>query len=407
MKKVLLVLIAVFMAVPAFAVEVYNNGEGNSVDIYGTIRGYIGYGAGITGETKIGGVSLDDSDTTHNFLYGVQPNSRIGVKLALGNFSGQVELGANEATVYGVSAGNAVGLRQAWAAYSFGNAGKLLAGKTDTPTSMGGFISDIFDTDGGLNGFGGVTTSTRRFQVSYTIAGFTLALIEDDVLNGNAGGFIGTNKYTPRGAISYTYKNENLMAKVAATYTAVNGEYIDDGGNVDWTNLHAFGITAGVRPTFSNNRMWLSVLLRYGMNEDLYGEAKTVVNNGKATHDGLSLIDSEGNVFGVNDVRSVKDDGSFYNIHRVAVSAEYGAKLTEQFALVVGAGYQATIPEAEDVDYLISSFAVFLQGNYAISKNFAFIPQIAYYGTMSEISDDIFSAMQSGVLVGAQIRASF
>ena len=40
MKKVLLTLFAVLMAVPAFAIEVYNNGEGTSVDIYGTIRGY-------------------------------------------------------------------------------------------------------------------------------------------------------------------------------------------------------------------------------------------------------------------------------------------------------------------------------------------------------------------------------
>ena len=40
MKKVFLTLFAVLLAVPAFAVEVYNNGD-NSVAIYGNFRGYV------------------------------------------------------------------------------------------------------------------------------------------------------------------------------------------------------------------------------------------------------------------------------------------------------------------------------------------------------------------------------
>lgn len=423
MKKVLLTLIAVLMAVPAFAIEVYNNGEDTSVEIYGTIRGYLGYGMGMNGDIThdVDGVTstTEGKGLDHNMLYGIQGNSRIGTRFKVGAVAGQVELGANESTLYMANAytkkgDNNVGLRQAWVSYSFGNPGTILFGKTDTPTAMSGFISDVYDTDGGLNGFGGVTTGSRRFQIQYSIMGLTLALIEDDVADadGMVAGFTSGKKYTPRGAISYTFKNENLMAKVAATYTAVNGSYTDDNSETKWTNLHAFGITAGVRPTFGNS--WLSVLARYGMNEDLYGEQKTVVNNGSFGHSTYSGI-SEVFTFG----RSLNtEDGSFYNIHRVAVSLEYGIKLMEQFALIIGAGYQATIqdlPEIPDVEHsaLAHSYAAFIQGKYDINRYFSFIPQIAWYGTIGRYSSKSGGVKSctyddnGGLLIGAQLRASF
>lgn len=424
MKKVLLTLIAVLMAVPAFAIEVYNNGEGTSVDIYGTIRGYVGYVMGNTGDTTAEAagnkLTINEGGMDHNFLYGLQGNSRIGTKFKVGGFSGQVELGANEKTLINKKTDDTVGLRQAWAAYSFGNAGKLLFGKTDTPTSMSGFISDIYDTDGGLNGFGGSNTSTRRFQVQYTIGGLTLALIEDDITATAIGSFTDGGKFTPRGGISYTFKNDTLMAKVAATYTAVNGHYSDINNNQKWTNIHAFGVTAGVKPTFGS--MYLSAIFRYGMNEDLYKEAKTVANYGKATHDAYS-ISLGGLVPGISSIKPgqlVDTDGTVYNVHRAAIALEFGAKVTEQLTAMVGAGYQATIQElgddfssVTDPSFLVHSYAVYVQGNYALSKNFSLIPQIAYYGTLGNLSaksagDTVkLDDSQGGLLVGMQLRASF
>ena len=99
MKKVLLTLIAVLMAVPAFAIEVYNNGEDTSVEIYGTARGYIGYGHSSVDGIVNGDVNPDVNPDYDNFLYGLQGNSRIGTKFKVGNFAGQVELGANENTL--------------------------------------------------------------------------------------------------------------------------------------------------------------------------------------------------------------------------------------------------------------------------------------------------------------------
>ena len=381
MKKVLLTLIAVLMAVPAFAIEVYNNGE-NAVDIYGTLRGYIGYGHGVDGV----------SDTTDdNFLYGIQGNSRIGVRLKVGNFSGQVELGAVEATLYGRSTGRNVGLRQAWGAYSFGNAGALLAGKTDTPTAMGGFISDIMDTDGGLNGFGGSTTGSRRFQIQYNVAGLSIALIENDMAHGPGDGPGVSYGYTdggetiPRLGLSYTYKNPSLLVKVAATYSALNGTINAPVSDTRWATVHAFGVALGLKPTFMDGKMWLSVLARYGMNEELYGEAKTVYNGGLMAHSSIS------NYVGV------QADGTVDNVQRAAVALELGYNVNDMIAVIVGGGYQHSMIDA--LTYDVGSYAVFLQAPIKISGNFALIPQFTYTGTRldSDNKDSLVLAMQARI----------
>ena len=433
MRKILLTLCAVLFAVPAFAIEVYNNGD-NSVGIYGFAIGYAGYGLDVTGETNgsvpvIGSVN-EPSSLNHNLMYGIQNNTRIGTNIKIGNFTAQFELGANEKTLVN-GASNTVGLRQAWAAYTFGNGSKLLVGKTNTPTSMGGIISSFYDTDGGLNGYGGMVRSNRRFQVSYTIAGLTLALIEDDVNSAgaitNINGFTDNAPYTPRAAISYEFKNDALLAKIAATYTAVNGSYTDAAGATKWTNLHAFGVVLGVRPTFGN--MWLGIHARYGMNEDLYGEGKTVANNGKYSHDSFSLTFPAIGAIG----RSVNNDGSFNNTHRAGAALEFGINVTENFAAIIGGGYQATIQEIGDTinitgigavgvtdpSYLVHSYAIFVQTPYKFNQNFALVPEIAWFSTSGKASANVngmgglvngkaeTSASQSGLLVGVQFKASF
>lgn len=431
MKKVLLTLLAVFMAVPAFAIEVYNNGD-NSVAIYGHIRGYLGYGMGANGKKNymVDGTSQTgyptDYSMSHNMLYGLQKNTRIGTNIKIGNFSGQIELGANERTMYNAKdqQSDTVGFRQAWGAYTFGNGSKLLFGKTDTPTAMSGFNSDIYDTDGGLNGFGGTATGSRRFQIQYSIAGLTLALIEDDMAainSNNSNGFHDKAPYTPRAGISYTLKNDNLLVKVAATYTAVNGFYYKNaqgevvevpeqlGDKKNWTNLHAGGVTVGVKPTFGN--MWVGFVARYGANEHLYGEAKTLAGNG--TYDHLNITKE----YNLNPY--LDKDGSFNNIHRVGAAVEFGMKATEKFTAIIGAGYQATIPELSKKPEFTSessvyhSYAVFLQGQYAFSPNFALVPQIAWYGGVLDSSSeqagvkDSESVTDGGLLVGAQFRVTF
>lgn len=415
MKKVFLTLCAVLLAVPAFAVEVYNNGD-NSVGIYGHVRGYMGYGYMTNSMSSNGVTATGYPMDAHQMFYGVQGNTRIGTNIKLGNFTAQFELGANEKTLVNGTA-DTVGLRQAWAAYTFGNGSRLLVGKTDTPTVMG-FISSIYDTDGGLNGFGGSPTGFRRFQVQYSIAGLTLALIEDDLNKGAVmgntvvSGFTDNAPYTPRAGISYEYKTDSLIAKIAATYTAVNGQYTDNAGQVKWTNLHAFGVALGVKPTFGN--MWVSVHARYGMNEDLYGEGGTYVSTGSFSHAPYAGINGATTA----SLDTAKNDGSFNNIHRVGVAAEFGMKVADPFTFIVGAGYQATLPELQEIvgttqSAAIHSYAIFLQGQYAFNEHFALVPEIAWFSTSGSYTSTTAgvetseSGYQNGLLVGLQFRANF
>lgn len=382
MKKVLLTLIAVLMAVPAFAIEVYNNGEDTSVEIYGTARGYVGYGHSATDD----GVNVPDND---NFLYGLQGNSRIGTKFKVGNFAGQVELGANENTLTYGQGKVGVGLRQVWGSYTFGNAGTFVAGKTDTPTSMSGFSSDIMDTDGGLKGFGGNSTSNRRFQMAYRVMGLDIAIIEDEMSSSaaNINGFTdNANAYIPRLAIAYTYKGANLMAKIGATYSALNGT-ITTPTNADtrWTTIHAFGVVAGVKPTFMDGKLWLAIQARYGMNEELYGEAGTYENLGAFGHTAYG-----------NNLMTVDGDGTVNNTSRVNVGLELGYKVTEAFSAILGGGYQLTMNEASGFEN-INSYGAYLQIPYAVSKNFSLIPQISYFGTeqTNHKTDAVLFVMQA------------
>ena len=382
MKKVLLTLIAVLMAVPAFAIEVYNNGEDTSVEIYGTARGYVGYGHSATDD----GVNVPDND---NFLYGLQGNSRIGTKFKVGNFAGQVELGANENTLTYGQGKVGVGLRQVWGSYTFGNAGTFVAGKTDTPTSMSGFSSDIMDTDGGLKGFGGNSTSNRRFQMAYRVMGLDIAIIEDEMSSSaaNINGFTdNANAYIPRLAIAYTYKGANLMAKIGATYSALNGT-ITTPTNADtrWTTIHAFGIVAGVKPTFMDGKLWLAIQARYGMNEELYGEAGTYENLGAFGHTAYG-----------NNLMTVDGDGTVNNTSRVNVGLELGYKVTEAFSAILGGGYQLTMNDVAGFEN-IHSYGAYLQIPYAVSKNFSLIPQISYFGTeqTNHKTDAVLFVMQA------------
>lgn len=382
MKKVLLTLAAVLMAVPAFAIEVYNNGEDTSVEIYGTARGYVGYGHSATDD----GVNVPDND---NFLYGLQGNSRIGTKFKVGNFAGQVELGANENTLTYGQDKVGVGLRQVWGSYTFGNAGTFVAGKTDTPTSMSGFSSDIMDTDGGLKGFGGNSTSNRRFQMAYRVMGLDIAIIEDEMSSSaaNINGFTdNANAYIPRLAIAYTYKGANLMAKIGATYSALNGT-ITTPTNADtrWTTIHAFGIVAGVKPTFMDGKLWLAIQARYGMNEELYGEAGTYENLGAFGHTAYG-----------NNLMTVDGDGTVNNTSRVNVGLELGYKVTEAFSAILGGGYQLTMNDAAGFQN-INSYGAYVQIPYAVSKNFSLIPQISYFGTeqTNHKTDAVLFVMQA------------
>ena len=416
MKKVLLTLIAVLMAAPAFAIEVYNNGSDTTVDIYGTIRGYVGYGWAENSATANGVTTT--SVNGDNMMYGLQGNSRIGVRFKVGQFSGNVELGANEPTVNNTG-GNNVGLRQAWGAYDFGAGGKLLVGKASTPTEMGGWSSDVFDTDGGLNGFGGSPTGDRRFQVQYSIVGLQIALVHDQ--NPNAGYGFGNRStsltgqaYIPRLSVAYNGNHEfgsiGLKYKVGVTYTAAHGSVADATDNSRWDTIHAFKVVAGIRPTFLGGKLWLSVQGAYGQNTDIFNQAKVGYSTGAyAAGDAF-------NTYALSTTRY------HYDAELGSIMAEVGYKITDMFGVVVGGGYQranfigkSQYNTTADTSTGVDSYALYFQFPITVNQYLAFIPQVTWYETVLA-SDKVNGVTttytrdddrQTGVLAGMQMRVTF
>ena len=104
MKKLFLVLF-LLLAFNALAVEVYNNGD-NKVDIYGDIRGYVGYGFAFDAkiDEKVNGTSIPGYPTDftyfHDMAYGISSASNVGTNIKIGQFQSKFELGANEQTIF-------------------------------------------------------------------------------------------------------------------------------------------------------------------------------------------------------------------------------------------------------------------------------------------------------------------
>lgn len=395
-KIFLTALFIVISSSSAYAnISILNDGE-NQVDLYGTIRGYIGYGYSVDSAKDI-----DNND----MLYGLQNNSRIGINFTTGSIFGRFELGAQEATLLS-SAKNALGIRHFYAGYKFSNNGSLVVGKMDAPSVLSAFFSEILDLDGGGNGFGGIGTGSRRFQIQYrTPFGLDFALVEQDLVFGREP--IAKSEYIPRIALSYTYKKDGLYAKIAGTYSILNGELIDTAltnTTSPYGTVHAFHVGGAVKKTIGN--FHFAVLASYGMNADLYNEQKTVYSNGGYMHQKLNSMTIGGVTYNGIDSYIVDENGKISNVTRVSAYAEFGYKIVPSFSLIAGGGYQYTKNDSSTLNDLdIHSYSVFVQAPFALSKNFSIITQAGWYDTIGVI--DGSSENLGAFILITQLRATF
>lgn len=382
MKKIVVSsALSALLVLPAMAFEVYNNDD-VKVDVYGSIRGYVGYGMGPSdggGDKSKGG-----------YLIGIQNNSTFGAKFQKDKFKATVEWGASEP---GVDSGNGTNWRQFWGSYDTG-VGTFVFGKINTPTIDNGFTNDFFNNDNGSSGFGGVATGNRRIQLQYNISGVSVALVEDDIGTGRAS----EHKESPRIAVSYTIDDDKgkPLFKVAGTYRNYSSEskkMMGGGSDSDIAkkSANAFHIWAGFKPTFGSS--FLSVMGHYGMNAHLYGEQLTRKNDGDYGHSSIDVgLDAQ----------------------RAGVRAEFGTKLSDDVSLIVGAGYQATFGgESQKAktngqkDGFINSYSAFVQLPYKINSNFTLAPQIAFYQTADNNKNSAMPTKETGVVAAARIRWDF
>lgn len=382
MKRVLISAIAAGALLGQLhAVEVYKDGD-KSFGVFGTARAMLGYGWNFDSHSTPVSYSRNEQN---DILYGIQGNSRIGINFTVGKVFGAALIGAGESTFRNGS--GTAGFRQLYAGYDFGDAGKLLAGKNELITSMGGFSSDTWNTDSGLNGFGGTSTSTRRFQVAYSVAGVTASISENDVVDsGYEKPLKNWQKSIPRISVGYEYKDSSIRAKVAASYAYSNATgvttntitKVNDGGTTTpeqqvktkaTSHKNIALITAGVRPVFGEQ--YVSALLTYGLNANSVGETSIV---------GAGLQRG----FGVTNTISASDLGLSFgsaDVNTYAAMLEYGINLTDDFALKVGAGYQFTSAWMGSEYGKLHSYAAFVQLPYKVGAGFNIIPQVGYLGT--------------------------
>lgn len=399
--------LSALLALPAMAVEVYNADKGK-VDIYGSIRGYVGYGESATVGRDAG------------YLIGIQNNSQFGVKYQNDKFKANVEWGAVEPGVDGdyttadvnnsssntkvLTKGTGTGWRQYWGSYDTG-VGTILFGKTNTPTIDNGFTNDFFNNDNGSMGFGGIATGSRKIQVQYNIAGFSAALVEDQTGAGRSGSATSPNQESPRIAVAYTISDEagKPTFKVAATYKNYNSNTIVNGGGVP-AGTSAYHAWVGINQSFGN--MFFSAMAHYGKNGHLYGEQSTTYSYGGYAFD--KTLDSD---IGLD-------------AQRAGVRFELGSKLSDDMSVIVGAGYQATFGgegqkkaiETKTGTYensMIHGYSAFVQVPYKVSANFTFAPQVSYYQTiegtegLNGVGNLKDSRKETGVVAAARFKWDF
>lgn len=404
MKKIVVSsALSALLVLPAMAFEVYNNDEnGVKVDVYGSIRGYVGYG-------ESGKAGADAG-----YLIGIQDNSQFGVKFQKDKFKANVEWGAVEPGVDGNENSpkkTGTGWRHFWGSYTT-TAGTFLFGKTNTPTIDNGFTNDFFNNDNGSQGFGGVATGSRKIQIQYNVAGLSLALVEDKVGAGrNAqSDTVGPNQESPRIAASYTINDDKGKPtfKVAATYKYYNSSTILGNLGTPDQPINTQGVSAyhawlGVKQSFGG--MFISAMAHYGKNGHLYGEQSTTYSYGGYAHD------------------KTLDTAVGLDAQRAGARLEIGSKLSDDMSVIVGAGYQATfggtgqknvvVTASGAKDSMIHGYSAFIQLPYKVSSNFTFAPQVSFYqtieGTKGEGSVGALatSRKETGVIAAARIKWDF
>lgn len=395
MRKILISsALAASLAIPSLALNVYDSDD-TKVDLYGSLRGYVG---GSQLNTPMPDELGIRGDNTGGWLVGLQNNTFFGTRVSHGNFKANIEFGWVEGspTVPTTGLGNP-GLRRIWGSYTTG-AGEILFGKTDTPSTDTGFSSNWFNNDNGFSGFGGVFTGDRVAQLQYNIAGLSVAVVSDDYLTGaKVAGAANTNaNEAPRISFGYTIKGEK-----GAPFFKIAGNYKHMGSNTtkgDYTRASAWDIWAGIRPTFGN--AYVSAMVNHGIDAHLYGAQQTLVNLGGYQHAQPVLPVDDGS----NNITPTNINKDFQGTKRTGGLLEFGLSLNENLSLALGAGYQTT--SYQTTKDKVNAFTGFINLPYKVSQNFTFVPQVAYYNTSTKLGDDS-STIAKSVLAAVRIKWDF
>lgn len=398
MKKLLLSILMVLMAVPAFAVNVYNTPEGDKVDLYGSIRMAAAYqnSQGFNGGSWAGIKS--DLD------YSMFATSRFGMLFNVGKLFGNVEFNFN----MDGSGATSLGFRQLYAGYNFDNGHKLTFGQKTILTGSSQYFSDYFFGDNSFAGFG-VLSSVRRPTIVYSYYGLDIGF----VVNTDAVGKAFTSKpagpentppavvytpaesYIPRFEIAYNFKATNFSGKVGGTY----GLFTEKNAG-KYKNIDAFHFVVVVQPKFGAG--YLTATAFYGMNNALYATDKAVQIGGGG--------------IGVTDVMPQIIDGKVINVQSAGVAVEGGYNFNDFSGIILGAGFQGNMSKryyktstgVRDGRYHdLLSYGVYVQAPFKLNKYMKIIPAVGYFNSFYSNTTKASKRETGTLLAGAEFKVDF
>lgn len=377
MRKILLSLMAVFMAVPAFAIE-FTSGEFKA-NIYG--NAYVDAFYGYKNKSDKGSHSLSSQS-----LVG---SSNLGITLSYGNISGTFEAGLGDP------------VRKYFMTYNIGGQEDhfVVLGRDTTIAaySFGAVTHDF----GSLNDFG-TLADNRRLQIRYGIKGFELAVVLPNLgySSGTDTGYkLGINsadveqfQMLPRVELAYTYATDALEFKVFGAYGAYLFQDTAEQNTADDLVLNAYNVGFGGQANFGAS--FLQFTAWYGNNLDLmdamgnYHERKvgikTTLNSPKRE---LVLFDGS-------------EEAT--NIQSAGVAVGLGHTFAEKYTPAIGVGY--TVNFGDGYGRADGSLGAYLNCAIQINDWFSITPEVAYYDNMN---DSAGNKEGYEVLAGAVATLSF
>lgn len=365
MKKLLLSVFMVLLALPAFAaINIYNTPEGDKVDIYGSIRLTGGYqnSQGFTAGSWV----AKKSDLDYRMLAA----SNFGVSFKVDKFFGAAEVNFN---MDGVTGG--FGFRQLYGGYDFGGGHKLSMGQQWALTGSHRDFKDYWMNNNFFTGFG-VLYTVRRPMIKYNYYGLGIAVIVNtDAVDKfattapNVSGYKQGPVYIPRFEIAYNFSSgNNFKGKVGATYGLFTEKSQADGS---YENINAFHVELALNPKFGAGAMNASVF--YSMNGAMYGAVRSLqMSNGFTGADDVMPTIAGGKV---NDVQSwgIALNGS-YNFNEVV-----GAVLGVGWQMNMSDRYKADINDGKSHD--LDSWGVYAQVPFKLNKYMQIVPSVGYYSS--------------------------
>ena len=336
MKKLLLSVLMLALALPAFALDIPMP-DGMKLNMYGQVRMQAYYNSADTPTVA----TSEGSYLTYTMLN----NSRLGWNFSAGSFKANVELKVEPDQKPSAP----IGFRQFWGAYTFENGLTFTAGNKTTLAGSNGYFNDIYNSNSGLSGFGTIG-DVRRPLVMLSWYGFDLAIISteiDDSSNVNA-----KDKTPVRGELAYNLKAGGLSAKFFASGASIKEQK---------ETITAGHVGAYLNPTFGN--MYLKISGYYGINIGMYGSASSTLK----IKDAAKMVKP-----------SVKN-GDVENSSSFGGALAFGVNILPNLTLEVGGGTAIYGTTDDTVKDDMTTFAAYGQVSYKANKHILLIPQVGYY----------------------------